>query len=168
MAHQCSGNQGGSYQQVGALPFQPVVAQHAAAPVQNKMKKKKNSSAASSQGVPPLQSPFVPPQSPYVPPSGGAGGVALPIPMLQQDQVVQSTPVPVVTDVAPSKPGKCWKCVVDTHATNDCKAQHYCLVSDTSTHPTLRCPTLKLPKPQAFVGGPACEESLCMRLPDSV
>jgi hypothetical protein len=32
----------------------------------------------------------------------------------------------------------------------------------------LRCPTLKLPKPQAFVDGPACEESLCLRLPDSV
>jgi hypothetical protein len=27
---------------------------------------------------------------------------------------------------------------------------------------------LKLPKPQAFVAGPACEESLCLRLPDSV
>jgi hypothetical protein len=88
--------------------------------------------------------------------------------MLQQDQVVQSTPVLAVTEAAPSKPGKCWKCSVDTHATKDCKAQHYCFVCDTSTHPTLRCPTLKLPKPQAFVGGPACEESLCMRLPDSV
>jgi hypothetical protein len=32
----------------------------------------------------------------------------------------------------------------------------------------MRCPTLKLPKPQAFVAGPACEESLCLRLPDSV
>jgi hypothetical protein len=41
-------------------------------------------------------------------------------------------------------------------------------VCDTGSHPTLRCPTLRLPKPQAFVGGPACEESLCMRLPDSV
>jgi hypothetical protein len=162
------GQPGGSYQQVGAPPFQPVVAQHAAAPVQNKRKKKKNSSAASSQGAPPLQVPFVPPQAPYVPPSGGPGGVVFPVPMLQQDQVVQPTPVPAVTDVAPSKPGKCWKCAVDTHATKDCKAHHYCLVCDTSTHPTLRCPTLKLPKPQAFVGGPACEESLCMRLPDSV
>jgi hypothetical protein len=35
-------------------------------------------------------------------------------------------------------------------------------------HPSLRCPILKLPKPQAFVGGPACEESLCLWLPDSV
>jgi hypothetical protein len=71
-------------------------------------------------------------------------------------------------DVVALKPGKCWKCSVDTHATKDCKAQHYCLVCDTAAHPTLRCPTLKLPKPQAFVVGPACEESLCLRLPDSV
>jgi hypothetical protein len=72
------------------------------------------------------------------------------------------------TEVVPAKSSKCWKCSVDTHATKDCKVQHYCLVCDTMTHPTLRCPTLKLPKPQAFVGGPACEESLCLRLPDSV
>jgi hypothetical protein len=58
------------------------------------------------------------------------GGIALPVPMLQQDQVVQST-VLAATDVAPSKPGKCWKCPVDTHATKDCKALHYCLVCDT-------------------------------------
>jgi hypothetical protein len=71
-------------------------------------------------------------------------------------------------NVEGKKVGKCWKCSVDTHATKDCKVQHYCLVCDTGSHPTLRYPTLRLPKPQAFVGGPACEESLCMRLPDSV
>jgi hypothetical protein len=60
------------------------------------------------------------------------------------------------------------ECFCLLSAIKDCKVQHYCLVCDTSTHPTLRCPTLKLPKPQAFVGGPACEESLCIRLPDSV
>jgi hypothetical protein len=67
---------------------------------------------------------------------------------------VQSASAPDVAEVLPAKPGKCWKFSIDTHATKDCKAQHYSLVCDTSTHPTLRCPTLKLPKPQAFVGGP--------------
>jgi hypothetical protein len=74
---------------------------------------------------------------------------------------VQPAAVSEVGELAPAKSGKCWKCSIDTHASKDCKVQHYCLVCDTMTHPTLRCPTLKLPKPQAFVGGPVCEESLC-------
>jgi hypothetical protein len=86
--------------------------------------------------------------------------------VVQSDSAVQAATVSEVAEVV--KLGKCWKCSVDTHATKDCKAQHYCLVCDTMNHPTLRCPTLKLPKPQAFVGCPACEESLCLRLPDSV
>jgi hypothetical protein len=84
------------------------------------------------------------------------------------DQQVLPVQTAADSDVVVPKPRKCWKCSVDTHATKDCKAQHYCLVCDTAAHPTLRCPTLKLPKPQAFVAGPACEESLCLRLPDSV
>jgi hypothetical protein len=158
-----------SGQQVsGAPPFQPVVVQNAPGPSQNKRNKKKNSGAASSQGEPPPQAPFVPPQGVFIPPAAGVGGAVTPTPVLQQDSVSQPMGVPVVAEVTQAKPGKCWKCSVDTHATKDCKVQHYCLVCDTSSHPTLRCPTLKLPKPQAFVGGPACEESLCMRLPDSV
>jgi hypothetical protein len=94
--------------------------------------------------------------------SSGAESIVQPVPLGQP---------PVVAEVAylpPAKAGKCWKCAVDTHATKDCKALHYCAVCDSVAHPTLRCPILKLPKPQAFVGGPACEESLCLRLPDSV
>ena len=38
------------------------------------------------------------------------------------------------------KSSVCWKCSVNTHATKDCTAQHYCLVRDNTEHPTLRCP----------------------------
>jgi hypothetical protein len=89
-------------------------------------------------------------------------------PVVQPDSFVQAASLSEVAELVSAKSGKCWKCSVDTHATKDCKVQHYCLVCDTISHPTLRCPTLKLPKPQAFVRGPACEESLCLRLPDSV
>jgi hypothetical protein len=90
------------------------------------------------------------------------------VPVLQSAPSVQLSGVTKSTELPLVKPGKCWKCSVDTHATKDCKVQHYCIVCDSVGHPTCRCPTLKLPKPQAFVGGPACEESLCLRLPDSV
>jgi hypothetical protein len=135
-----------------------VVAQNNAAPAKNKRKKKKNVGAAGAQGAPPALVPFVPPQGPFAPPSGGLGNVVGSGPLLHQDPVVPSVSIHVVAEVAPTKPGKYWKCFVDTHATKDRKAHHYCLVCDTMAHPTLRCPTLKLPKPQAFVGGPACEE----------
>jgi hypothetical protein len=168
------GQPSGSYRQVaGGPPVQPVgVPAAPAASAKKKRKKKKNSGASGSQNAPPPQLqyahvPFAPPQGPFVLPSGGLGSFVGPSSLVQLDSGVQSASAPDVAEV-PAKPGKCWKCSVDTHATKDCKAQHYCLVCDTLTHPTLRCPTLKLPKPQAFVGGPACEESLCMRLPDSV
>jgi hypothetical protein len=109
------------------------------------------------------------PQMPFlpgaVPPPGGGFVQSGPLAVDQQVLPVQTA---ADSDVVVPKPRKCWKCSVDTHATKDCKAQHYCLVCDTAAHPTLRCPTLKLPKLQAFVAGPACEESLCLRLPDSV
>jgi hypothetical protein len=126
--------------------------------------------------VTPATPSFMPPQMPPAQPpflsdtaqSSGTGnsmGVA-PVPQpasgVQLSDVMEGAEVPLV------KSGKCWKCSVDTHATKDCKVQHYCIVCDAMGHPTRRCPTLKIPKPQAFVGGPACEESLCLRLPDSV
>jgi hypothetical protein len=89
-------------------------------------------------------------------------------PSLVLPDVVQPAAASEVAEVVTTKFGKCWKCLVDTHSSKECNVQHYCLVCDTVNHPTLRCPTLKLPKPQAFVGGPACDESLCLRLPDSV
>jgi hypothetical protein len=141
---------GGPSVQPVSVPAAPV------ASAKNK-RKKKNAGASGSQNAPPpqvqsVQVPFAPPQGPFVPPSGGLGSFVGPSSLVPLDYGVQSVSAPDVAEV-PAKPGKCWKCSVDTHATKDCKAQHYCLVCDTSTHPTLRCPTLKLPKPQAFVGG---------------
>jgi hypothetical protein len=160
-------NPPGQFQQSSTLP--PF--QQAGAPVpnvndaKNKRKKKKNGAPAN---LPPPQIPNLQPQMPFLPAAGppaGGGNQVGPSAVDQQAPVDQAT---VGSDVVVQKSGKCWKCSVDTHATKDCKAQHYCLVCDTGAHPTLRCPTLKLPKPQAFVAGPACEESLCLRLPDSV
>jgi hypothetical protein len=98
--------------------------------------------------VHPPQAPFVPPQGSFVTPYGGAGVAVTSAPVLQQESVVHPLSTSVVAEVAPVKSGKYWKCSVDTHATKDCKAPHYCLVCDASVHPTLRCPTLKLPKPR--------------------
>jgi hypothetical protein len=135
----------------------------------NKRKKKKNVASTSSQSVPPPQMHFVQPRFLFMPDSsGGMVNTAGASSVVQPDSVVQATGVSKVAEFAPAKTGKCWKSSVDMHATKDCKVQHYCLVCDTMSHPTLRYPTLKLPKPQAFAGGPACEESLCLRLPDSV
>ena len=62
----------------------------------------------------------------------------------------------------------CWKCSVNTHATKDCTAQHFCLVCNNTEHPTMRCPTLRLPKPSAFTSGFGTDETLFLQLPDSV
>jgi hypothetical protein len=159
----------GLYQQANAFPpFQmPGAPVPNAVVAKNKRKKKKNGGSANVP-TPPLA--FELPQIPYlplaaVPPLGGGTFLAGPSVV---DQLVSVPQAADDSDVVASKPGKCWKCAVDTHATKDCKAQHYCLVCDTAAHPTLRCPTLKLPKPQAFVAGSTCEESLCLRLPDGV
>ena len=58
------------------------------------------------------------------------------------------------------KANKCWKCAVDTHSTKSCPVKHYCLVCDNGAHPTLRCPTLRLPKPTAFSAGYGTEETI--------
>jgi hypothetical protein len=81
--------------------------------------------------------------------------------------LIQSNLV-VVEQVKTPKPGKCWKCSVDTHATKDCSAQHYCLVSNNDAHPIIRCPTLRLPRPSAFVTGNGTEETIFIQMPDSV
>jgi hypothetical protein len=44
----------------------------------------------------------------------------------------------------------CWICVVDTHASKDCKLHHYCLVCVNTAQPTFRCPTLKHLKETTF------------------
>jgi hypothetical protein len=98
-----------------------------------------------AQGSQPSQAPFIPQQMPFLPATGPPAGVApvqaTPVPD-QQAPVIQPMEEP---NVEGKKAGKCWKCSVDTHATKDCKVQHYCLVCDTGSHPTLRCPTLRLP-----------------------
>ena len=62
----------------------------------------------------------------------------------------------------------CWKCAVNTHATKDCTDLHYCLVYDNTAHPTVRCPTLKLPKPSAFTSGFGTDDTMFLQFPDSV
>lgn len=77
-------------------------------------------------------------------------------------------PMASVTDVqvdpsaakAKAKKGvRCWKCAVDTHVAKDCTVQHYCYICDKVAHPTLRCPVLKLPRPNAFISGVGAEET---------
>jgi hypothetical protein len=68
----------------------------------------------------------------------------------------------------PQKAARCWKCAVNTHATKDCKVTHFCLVCDTDRHPTVRCPILKLPKPQGYFVGCGDFATLDVHLPDSI
>jgi hypothetical protein len=119
------------FQQIGIpTPFVPTAAK-------NKRKKKKNGGIAGAQGSQPSQAPFIPQQMPFLPDTGPPAGVApvqaTPVPD-QQAPVIQPMEEP---NVEGKKAGKCWKCSVDTHATKDCKVQHYCLVCDTGSHPTL-------------------------------
>jgi hypothetical protein len=107
--------------------------------------------------VPPCvlhQVPFAQNQVPFMTQSGGLGSSSGAVPVVQPVPLGQPPAMTEVADFPLAKAGKCWKCSVDTHATKDCNAQHYCVVCDSVAHPTLRCPTLKLPKPHAFVGGP--------------
>jgi hypothetical protein len=157
------------YQQPAGLPpfQQPVASAPNATVAKNKWKKKKNGGPP-GQGVPPPQILLAQSQFPFVPAAAlPSEGVFVPTGP-STDHLPSVVQTGGASDEPAVKPGKCWKCSVDTHATKDCKAQHYCLVCDIASHPTLRCPTLKLPKQQAFVAGPACEESLCLRLPDNV
>ena len=103
---------------------------------------------------------------------------------VQQQQVQPVVPVvpaaPAVTDdavagtVVPQGKAKskkatvCWKCAVNTHATKDCTAQHFCLVCNNTEHPTMRCPTLRLPRPSAFTSGFGTDDTLFLQLSDSV
>jgi hypothetical protein len=79
-----------------------------------------------------------------------------------------SSNLAIVEHVKAPKLGKCWKYSVDTHASKDCTAQHYCLVCNNAAHPTMRCPTLRLPRPSAFVTGNGTEETIFIQMPDSV
>jgi hypothetical protein len=78
------------------------------------------------------------------------------------DDATSSEPALVVDAVQGNgkKSWKCWKCAVDSHATKDCTVQHYCLVFDYFKHPTLRCPTLRLPRPSSFVTGEGTDDAL--------
>jgi hypothetical protein len=174
-----------SFGQFQAPTYPPLQQQPSPAQVgvpstsKNKRKKKKapaavpSVAASSSTPIPvPTQIPqlLVPPplqQVPFLDPAS-----------LQPPTVsaVATTPLQPVVGAAAVLPGagkvkkavKCWKCAVDTHATKDCKVQHYCLVCDNTAHPTSRCPTLRLPRPSAFVAAQGFEESLFLELPDSV
>jgi hypothetical protein len=101
----------------------------------------------------------------------GAGVSAPPVPEAAATPVVHfSSESVLVQDAGQAKgkkSGKCWKCAVDSHATKDCPVQYYCLVCDNFKHPTMRCPTLRLPRPLCFVTGEGTDDAL-LCLPDSV
>jgi hypothetical protein len=94
-------------------------------------------------------------------PSGQYGGPQVPTgtppsqpaPVAQSPAVIQDSSVQVEDASKWKKSVRCWKCAVESHATKDCTAIHYCLVCNTGAHPTCRCPTLKLPKPLAYFTG---------------
>jgi hypothetical protein len=94
--------------------------------------------------------------------------VATSEPILILVQAVAVVLVPDAPVVKKKKVGRCWKCVVNTHATKDCKVIHYCLVCDSGAHPTIRCPILKLPRPSSFFVGCGNDATLDLELPDSV
>ena len=157
-------------------------------------KKKKNGTTVAVAQVPQQTLPhqgFQPQQvAPFVQPqfvsAGLQQGVVMygqqPGPLQQQVlPVVSAAPVASVVDVVPvagaavsqskdksKKATVCWKCAVNTHATKDCTAQHYCLVCNNAEHPTMRCPTLRLPRPSAFTCGFGTDATLFLQLPDSV
>jgi hypothetical protein len=148
-------------------PFQQQQATGSSSQVPNAAQKKKKKKKAVQQNIP-LQSQTVVPQVqlPYVQPSATA-----PVPVSTADPVVQ-LPLPssaqtlLPVDIVPEVPKKkCWKCAVDTHSTRECKVQYYCLVCDNGNHPTLRCPTLKMPRQLAYVAGSGCEEGIYLQMP---
>ena len=176
------------FQQQPVPPPVAVVGQGA-----SRAKKKNNSAGAavhgpqqvlSQQVYPPQQA--VPNMQPPLMPPGQQQGVMMhgQQPGVQQQQVQPVVPfapaAPAVGDdvvAGPSCPlGKakakkatvCWKCAVNTHATKDCTAQHFCLVCNNSEHPTMRCPTLRQQRPSAFTSGFGIDETLFLQLPDSV
>jgi hypothetical protein len=77
---------------------------------------------------------------------------------------------PVLDNVAgkPKKGVRCWKCDVNSHTSKECKGVHYCLVCDNASHPTIRCPILKLPKPLGYFVGCGDDATLNLHLPDFI
>jgi hypothetical protein len=109
-------------------------------------------------------------------PSGLYGGPQMPTgippsqpaPVAQSPSVIQDSSVQVEDTSKGKKSVRCWKCAVESHATKDCTAIHYCLVCNTGAHPTCRCPTLKLPKPLAYFTRTGNIDTLNLHLPDNV
>jgi hypothetical protein len=74
------------------------------------------------------------------------------LPLVQQPQPMAPqagavVPAAEVTKAAgkSKKSVRCWKCADNSHAVKDCKVDHYYYICDKKTHPTARCPVLKLP-----------------------
>jgi hypothetical protein len=135
----------------------PVYQQPPPQPRQVKKRRKKKNATTVAQPVP-LAGESGSPMGHMTPPLGQSAS----LPMVQPPLVVTSDAptaplqVPIVPDapvVKQKKAGRCWKCAVDTHATKNCKAIHYCLVCDSGAHPTIRCPVLKLPRHTSFFVG---------------
>jgi hypothetical protein len=169
----------GQYQQPFFPQFQQQTSGNSsqvANAVKPKRKKKKNGQqgATGPQGsIPvPIQAAFPQPQMPFMHNSAIASGDALstvagpstvsPVAPAVQSEVSADADADLAKKVV-----KCWKCAVDTHATKECKVQHFCLVCDNGAHPTVRCPTLKMPRQLSFVAGSGCEDSLFLQLPGS-
>jgi hypothetical protein len=145
----------------------------------NKRKKKKVFAAVPLVAASSAMPDHVPPQFPQmpVPPPSQQMPFSVPVSVLPAaTSVVDSVPTQplegaggvIASSTKAKKLVKCWKCAVNTHATKDCKVQHYCLVCDNTTHPTSRCPTLRLPRPSVLVAAQGFDESLFLELPDSV
>uniref|UniRef100_A0ACD5WF51 Uncharacterized protein n=1 Tax=Avena sativa TaxID=4498 RepID=A0ACD5WF51_AVESA len=154
--------------QLGVVPSQPaqsfsvgVGAATLAVP-----KRKKNKKQPPIRGVQPqMQAPgsYVPPVSQQYTPQEQQ----IYQPMVVASQVSEG---PSVADVGKKnkKFVRCWKCAVNTHATKDCKAVHYCYICDCTAHPTLRCPVLKLPRLTPYMAGIGNDQTLFTQIPDAV
>ena len=73
-----------------------------------------------------------------------------------------------VVGAVKTKKKRCAFCKGDTHDSKECTADHYCYICDKKVHPTARCPTLRLPKPYAGIGGIGSDETMFNHLPDGI
>jgi hypothetical protein len=95
-------------------------------------------------GVAAAQQPMPPPTAPYQ-----EAPMAV---SMEPPQLMNTAPAAGPPTAKAKKSGCRWKCVVNTHATKDCKVVHYC-ICDNAAHPTVRCPILNLPKLVGYLVG---------------
>ena len=57
---------------------------------------------------------------------------------------------------------------MNTHATKECPAKHYCFICENAKHPTPKCPSLKLPRPSVLVAGQGNKDAMFIQFPDNL